>query len=160
MAALYRDAYGLEPIGLRYMNIYGPRQDPSSPYSGVLSIFCQAALNGATCRVFGDGEQTRDFVFVRDVVEANLWAAAVPYERCAGLPVFNVGMGRETSLNEILRLLGDIVGRPLPVTYEAARPGDIRRSMANVSRAADLLGFTAQTPFAEGLRQTLAWFEE
>jgi nucleoside-diphosphate-sugar epimerase len=158
LAAMYRRVYGLEPVGLRYMNVFGPRQDPSSPYSGVLSIFCQAVLSGAVCRVYGDGEQTRDFVYVADVVAANLLAAAAPYAVCQSLPVFNVGNGRQTSLNDVLRRLGEITGQPPPVVYEPARPGDIRHSVADTGWAAEALGFAAQVPFADGLRQTLAWF--
>lgn len=157
-AAAYSAAYpnAIQFVGLRYMNVFGPRQDPSSPYSGVLSIFCQAVLAGRTCQVHGDGEQTRDFIFVSDVVQANLLAAAVDL---GGKPaVFNIGRGQQTSLNMILRSLEALAGRPLPVTHGPERHGDIRHSVADISLARERLGFDPQVEIQDGLRQTLDWF--
>ncbi|MEW5985286.1 MAG: SDR family oxidoreductase [Chloroflexota bacterium] len=157
-AATYTAAYGMELVGLRYMNVFGPRQDPSSPYSGVLSIFCRAALRGATCTVYGDGEQTRDFVYVADVVQANLRAAEVPFDRCGVGAVFNVGRGQQTSLNQILVILGELVGQPIPAVYKDERPGDIKHSLADIGRARAILGFDPAVTIREGLRATLDWF--
>ncbi len=158
IAKTYTLAYGLETVGLRYMNIFGPRQDPSSPYSGVLSIFCRAALNHEPCTVYGDGEQTRDFVFVDDVVRANLLAARLPTERLPGTPVFNIGQGRQTSLNQIIAMLGQIVDRPLTIQYQVERRGDIKHSVADISLAESLLGFAPQEKTISGLQKTLEWF--
>jgi UDP-glucose 4-epimerase len=161
MAELYAAAYASSYppttfVGLRYMNVYGPRQDPSSPYSGVLSIFCQAAVTGTGCTVFGDGNQTRDFVYISDVVQANLLAATATLDEKAA--VFNVGSGRATSLNQILALLGELSGHPLDVLYAAERPGDIRHSLADIGRAQARLGFQPRIALSEGLRHTLNWF--
>ncbi len=158
LAVAYRAAYGMEIIGLRYMNVFGPRQDPSSPYSGVLSIFCQAAINGNPCTIYGDGEQTRDFVYVQDVVEANLLAARVFAKRLPETAVFNVGRGEQTSLNQIIDLLIELTGKQIPVTYAAERPGDIKHSVADISRGQEILGFQPKTRVIDGLQATLEWF--
>lgn len=158
MASVYNQSYGMECIGLRYFNIYGPRQNASSPYSGVLSIFCQAAVQGRSCYVHGDGEQTRDFVYVADVVQANLQAMQHPYKSLAAQPVFNVGSGHQTSLNKILSLLSEIIGTKIKTTYGSARQGDIRHSLADTSHTQTSLGFTPQTSFANGLRKTADWY--
>lgn len=164
MAEVYASAYAaayaghMQFVGLRYMNVFGPRQDPSSPYSGVLSIFCRAVLDGGTCRVFGDGEQTRDFVYVTDVVRANLLAATVPLgERAV---VFNIGRGERTSLNQIIRILDELTPEPVRVIYEAERQGDIRHSVADISLACARLGYSPQVSVRDGLRATLEWFRE
>lgn len=158
MAKTYTVAYGLETIGLRYMNVFGPRQNPSSPYSGVLSIFCRAALNHEPCNIHGDGEQTRDFVFVDDVVRANVLAAQLSAERLPRTPVFNIGQGKQTSLNEIIAMLGKIVDGPLKIQHRPARKGDIRYSVADISLAESLLGFVPQEKIISGLQKTLQWF--
>jgi nucleoside-diphosphate-sugar epimerase len=145
-------------VGLRYMNVFGPRQNPGSPYSGVISLFCQAALQGQPCRVHGDGEQTRDFIYVEDVVRANLQAAVRPYATLAARPIFNVGSGRQTSLNEMVRLLGEIVGVEMTAGHGPPRQGDIRHSLADITQAQAGLDFRAQTPFAAGLRATVEWY--
>jgi len=156
MAAVYNRSYGTQFVGLRYFNVFGPRQDPSSPYSGVLSIFCQAAIAGQGVTIYGDGQQTRDFLFVSDVVAANLAAAAMPWR--AGAEVFNVGRGEATSLCEMARMMEDVGGRLLPITHAPPRPGDIRHSVAGVETAGQGLGWRAAVPLADGLRQTMAWF--
>lgn len=158
IASTYARAYGLEAVGLRYMNVFGPRQDPSSPYSGVLSIFCRAALNNQICTIYGDGEQTRDFIFVDDVVGANLLAAQLPSAQIPDPPVFNIGGGRQSSLNEIVDLLGRVVERPLLTNYQPAREGDIRHSVADISRARKLLNFEPQESIVTGLEKTVSWF--
>lgn len=159
LAASYNTAYGMEIVSLRYMNVFGPRQDPSSPYSGVLSIFCQAAVNGHGVTIFGDGEQTRDFIYVSDVVQANLRAATLPMNQMGDNPVFNVGSGRQTSLNEIVALLSQLAGRSLPVAYQPERFGDIKHSGADISLAQEKLGFRPETAVPTGLEKTLAWFQ-
>ena len=158
MAQTYTLAYGLEAVGLRYMNVFGPRQDPTSPYSGVLSIFCQAALNDKPCNIYGDGEQTRDFVFVDDVVRANLLAAQLAAERLPRIPIFNIGQGKQTSLNELLAMLGKIVDHPLKIQHQAERRGDIKYSVADISFAESLLGFIPQERIISGLHKTFQWF--
>ncbi len=158
IAKTYTLAFGLETVGLRYMNVFGPRQDPSSPYSGVLSIFCQAVLNHKPCNIHGDGEQTRDFIFVDDVVRANLLAAQLSADWLSA-PIFNIGQGKQTSLNEIIAMLGMIVDRPLKSQHQAERRGDIKHSVADISRAKSLLGFAPRERIISGLQKTLEWFK-
>ncbi len=147
--------YGLENVSLRYFNIFGPRQDPSSPYSGVLAKFCTAFLEDTQPLVFGDGEQTRDFTFVENAVQANLLACEAPN---ASGKVFNVGVGERISLNEVLRELGKIAGKRLEAKYEPPRDGDIRDSQADISQARECLEYNPQVSFEEGLARTFAWY--
>ena len=147
--------YGLENVALRYFNIFGPRQDPSSPYSGVLAKFCSAFLEDAQPVVFGDGEQTRDFTYVENVVQANLLACEAP---SVSGKVFNVGVGGRVSLNEVVRALGKITGKTLETKYEPPRDGDIRDSQADITQARELLGYEPQVSFEEGLSRTYEWY--
>jgi len=147
--------YGLENVSLRYFNIFGPRQDPSSPYSGVLAKFCTAFLEDAQPLVFGDGEQTRDFTYVENAVQANLLACEAPN---ASGKVFNVGVGDCISLNEVLRELGKITGKTLEAKYEPPRDGDIRDSQADITQAREILGYDPQVSFEEGLARTFEWY--
>ncbi len=156
-AAAFNACYDIECVGLRYMNVYGPRQNPGSPYSGVLSIFAERAMKGQGVTVHGDGGQTRDFVNVRDVVQANLLASTAAFDPAAC--IFNVGLGEQTSLNQIVDVLGTITGAPLAVTYGDERPGDIRHSCADITQARQTLSFDPQVDLLTGLRETLAWFE-
>ena len=149
--------YGLENVSLRYFNIFGPRQDPSSPYSGVLAKFCSAFLEDTQPVVFGDGEQTRDFTFVDNAVVANLLACEAP--NVSG-KVFNVGCGGRVSLNEVLRALGKITGKTSEAKYEPPRDGDIRDSQADISQARELLGYDPPVGFEEGLSITFDWYRE
>jgi UDP-glucose 4-epimerase len=149
--------YGLENVSLRYFNIFGPRQDPSSPYSGVLAKFCTAFLEETPPVVFGDGEQTRDFTYVENAVLANLLACEAP--NVSG-KVFNVGVGGRVSLNEVLRALGKITGKNLEAKYEPPRDGDIRDSQADISQAQQFLAYEPQVTFEEGLARTLEWYKE
>ena len=149
--------YGLEMVSLRYFNIFGPRQDPSSPYSGVLARFCTAFLEDKQPVVFGDGEQTRDFTFVDNAVHANLLACEAP--NVAG-KVFNVGCGDRISLNQVLVALQKITGKPLEAKYEPPREGDIRDSQADISQARKFLGYEPQVGFEEGLQLTFNWYRE
>ena len=157
-AESYRTTFGLEAIGLRYMNVFGPRQDSSSPYSGVLSIFCRAAINSSAVTIYGDGSQTRDFVFVEDIVHANLLAAQLPASQIPPQPIFNVGRGEETTINKIVEILSELVRHSIPTIYAPERPGDITRSVADISRAQAALGFQPQVPVLDGLNTTLDWF--
>ena len=127
----YRRQHGLEPVVFRFFNIYGPRQDPSSPYSGVISIFTERAQQGLPITVFGDGEQTRDFVYVGDLVDVLMQALEKPSVETGAV---NVGLNRATSLSQLLAAIGDVLGELPPVSYENARSGDIRHSRANNAR--------------------------
>jgi len=147
--------YGLENVALRYFNIFGPRQDPSSPYSGVLAKFCSAFLEDTQPVVFGDGEQTRDFTYVENAVQANLLACEAP---SVSGKVFNVGVGGRVSLNEVVRALGKISGKTLETKYEPPRDGDIRDSQADITQARELLGYEPQVSFEEGLGRTYEWY--
>ena len=149
--------YGLQNVSLRYFNVFGPRQDPGSPYSGVLSKFCTAFLEGSEPLVYGDGEQTRDFTYIDNVVEATLLACEAP---AASGRVFNVGTGERFSLNQTLDLLREISGNQLAAKYDAPRDGDIRDSEADVRLAQELLGYEPTVNFPEGLRRTFAWYRE
>jgi nucleoside-diphosphate-sugar epimerase len=149
--------YGLETVCLRYFNIFGPRQDPDSPYSGVLSRFATAFLDGGQPVVFGDGEQTRDFTYVENAVQANLLACEAP--GVAG-QTFNVGTGARISLNRTLELLRKISGKHLQATYDPPRDGDIRDSQADISRAKQSLGYEPSVEFEEGLQKTFDWYRE
>ncbi len=147
--------YGLENVSLRYFNIFGPRQDPSSPYSGVLAKFCTAYLEDSQPLVFGDGEQTRDFTYVDNAVQANLLACDAP--NVTG-KVFNVGCGGRVSLNEVLHALAKITGKTLEAKYDPPRDGDIRDSQADISQAREYLGYDPQVGFEEGLSRTIEWY--
>ncbi len=149
--------YGLENVALRYFNIFGPRQEPGSPYSGVLAKFCTAFLEDTQPVVFGDGEQTRDFTYVENAVHANLLACEAP--NVSG-KVFNVGVGGRISLNEVLGELGKITGKTLEAKYEPPRDGDIRDSQADISQAREYLGYEPQVTFEEGLARTFEWYRE
>ena len=153
----YARLFGLEAVALRYFNVFGPRQDPKSMYAGVIPIFVAALRAGARPRIFGDGLQSRDFVYVSDVVAANR-AAAQAKTRIAG-EVINVGRGERTSLLELLALVATALGRSTPEPiFEPARPGDVRHSQADVSRATDLLDFRARMPLDAALRETVGWY--
>jgi len=148
-------AYGLENVSLRYFNVFGPRQDPTSQYSGVLSRFMTAVLDGQPPVVFGDGEQSRDFTFIENVVDATLRAAEAPDVSGA---VMNVGTGTRSTLNHTLSLLGKISGKKITPQYDPPRTGDIRDSLADISLARRLLGYEPRVGFEEGLRRTFEWY--
>jgi UDP-glucose 4-epimerase len=148
--------YGLENVSLRYFNVFGPRQDPSSPYSGVLAKLCTAALEETQPVIFGDGEQTRDFTYVDNAVQANLLAFEAP--NVSGR-VFNVGVGGRVSLNTVIELLSKISGTPMEAKHDPPRDGDIRDSQADITQARDFLGYNPQVDFEEGLRRTFDWYK-
>lgn len=151
---LFTRIYGLETVAIRYFNVFGPRQHPSSPYSGVLSLFIKCALSGTAPTIYGNGEQTRDFTFVDDVVDGVLRAVDAP--GAAG-EVINVATGVSVSLNQAWATLESILGPLQPPVFEPARAGDVYASEADISKAERLLGFRPRVTFAEGLRRTVDW---
>jgi UDP-glucose 4-epimerase len=152
---VFQDLYGVEFVALRYFNVFGPRQDPGSPYSGVLSIFNAALLAGTPITIYGDGEQSRDFVYVQNVVDAILQSAEAV--NAPGL-TFNVGMGSRYTLNQTLASLEKISGRSARATHAEPREGDIRESQADISLAKKTFGYQPRVGFEEGLSRTWQWF--
>jgi nucleoside-diphosphate-sugar epimerase len=152
---VFHRTYGLDFVALRYFNVFGPRQDPTSQYSGVLSRFLTAMRDGGQLSVYGDGEQSRDFTFVQNVVTANLQACETPG---IGGHAFNLGTGGRYTLNYTLRLLEQFAGRPAEAKYGPPREGDIRDSQADVCRAAQAFGYKPQINFEEGMRKTWDWY--
>ena len=158
MISFYR-CYGLETVCLRYFNIFGPRQDPSSPYSGVLAKFITQMLNGQQPTIFGDGEQSRDFTYVDNAVEANLLACKASAEEVAG-KVFNVATGRRVTLNQTFKLLQELTSYIGSAIHSPERGGDIKHSLADISLAEKHLGYTPQINFEDGLRRTVEWYRK
>lgn len=156
MVSFFR-CYGLETVCLRYFNIFGPRQDPSSPYSGVLAKFITQMLNGEQPTIFGDGEQSRDFTYIDNAVEANLLACKADASKAAG-EVFNVATGRRITLNETFKALEPLTSFRGQPKYAAERGGDIKHSLADVSKAEAALGYKPIVDFEEGLRRTVEWY--
>ncbi len=154
---LYTNLYGLETVALRYFNVFGPRQNPQSEYAAVIPKFVTACLRGEAPRIYGDGEQTRDFTYVGDVVQANLLAAEA--ERAVG-GVVNVAGGRRMSLNQLFRTIAELTGADVEPAYEPPRPGDVRDSLADLHRAAAWLGYRPAVDIREGLRQTVDHFRK
>ena len=152
---LFTRLYGLETVTIRYFNVFGPRQDPSSAYSGVISLFLTSVVNGTTPTIYGDGEQTRDFTYVANVVDGVLRAVDSP--RASG-EVINVATGGRISLNRLLAIVQEIAATTLQPHYGPARAGDVRHSQADISKAQQLLDFRVTVPLEEGLRRTLAWY--
>jgi len=153
-ASVFGQLYGLETVCLRYFNVFGPRQDPSSPYSGVISIFMTKAAAGQAPTIYGDGGQTRDFVYVKDVVRANL--AAAGKAEAAG-KVFNVGRGESIRIRELWDLIGEIAGNDLQPAFAPPRPGDIRDSVSDIEAIRRELAFAPKVDLRRGLEKTLAW---
>ena len=152
---LFTRLYGLETVTIRYFNVFGPRQDPGSAYSGVISLFLRAVTEGVAPVIHGDGEQTRDFTYVSNVVDGVLRAVEVP--DAAG-EVINVATGLRISLNRLLDIVQTLAGTSVQPQYGPARSGDVRDSQADISKAQKLLGYRVSVPLDEGLRRTLAWF--
>src|SRR5262245_17204406 len=153
--AAFSQVYGLETVRLRYFNVFGPRQSPDSPYAAVIPLFLQAMAEGRRPTIHGDGQQSRDFTFIEDVVQANLRAAEAP--GVSGR-VYNVACGRRTSLLELVAPRTALLGTDLEPAHVAARPGDVRHSQADISRARQELGYEPTTSMARGLRKCLEWF--
>jgi UDP-glucose 4-epimerase len=152
---LYSELYGLETVSLRYFNIFGPRQDPDSDYAAVIPRFVTAALAGQQPVIYGDGDQTRDFIYVENAVQANLLAADAG--RASG-SVINIAAGKRTSLNDLWQNIRTIVGTDLEPRYAAPREGDVRNSLADLTLASDLLGYEPSVDLAAGLGKTIAGF--
>jgi UDP-glucose 4-epimerase len=157
MISFYR-CYGLETVCLRYFNIFGPRQDPSSPYSGVLAKFSMQMLRGDQPTIFGDGETSRDFTYIDNAVSANLLACSAPAADCAGR-VFNCATGQRTTLNQTFEALKNLTGYRGTVKYAPERGGDIKHSLADISRAEKHLGYKVLVSFEDGLRRTVEWYK-
>ncbi|HUR37514.1 MAG TPA: SDR family oxidoreductase [Terriglobales bacterium] len=156
MTSFYR-VYGLETVSLRYFNVFGPYQDPTSMYSGVLAKFCTAMLKGEAPTIYGDGEQSRDFTFIENTVAGNLLAATAPAEKVAGR-MFNMATGQRYTLNQTVEILRGITGYPGKVNFGEERKGDIKHSLADISAAQAAMGYKPSVGFEEGLKRTVAWY--
>jgi len=154
----FHTCFGLETVCLRYFNVFGPRQDPTSPYSAVIALFVTAALDGRAPTVYGDGKQSRDFTYVANVVHANLLAAQAPRE--AAGQVINAACGRGVDLLQLVAEIERIVGVPMRPTFAPPRAGDVRHSLADLAKARALLGYEPIVPFEEGLERTVEWYRE
>ncbi|HEY3129552.1 MAG TPA: SDR family oxidoreductase [Acidobacteriota bacterium] len=152
---LFFKLYGIETIALRYFNVFGPRQDPTSEYSAVIPRFVTAMLKGEAPVIYGDGEQSRDFTYIDNVVEANMKAAHAP--PAAG-QVMNIGVGDRISLNQIVKTLNEVLGTRIDPRYDSARPGDVKHSQASIERARHLIGYKPLVDFKTGLKRTVEWY--
>jgi len=153
---MFTRLYGLETVSIRYFNVFGPRQDPSSPYSGVISVFASALIDNRSPKIYGDGEQTRDFTYVANVVDGVLRACEAPG---ASGEVINVATGGRISLNELFRTMRGLVGGTVEPTYDEPRAGDVRDSQADITKARRILGYEPIVSFEEGLRRTVEWYK-
>lgn len=154
---VFTKAYGLETVSLRYFNVFGPRQDATSQYSGVLALFIPAVLQGRPPTIYGDGLQSRDFTYVQNVVEANLLACKAPG---VGGQVFNVACGDRITVNSMLQQINKITGKNITPIFAEPRAGDIKHSQADIARAKEHLGYEPKMSFEEGLRHTIEWYRE
>ena len=154
---VFARVYGLETVVLRYFNVFGPYQDPTSHYSGVLAIFCRKMLAGEQPTIYGDGEQSRDFTYIDNIVHANLLAASAPAEKVSG-QMMNTATGTRITLNETFAILRELTGYSGKPAYEPERAGDIRDSLADDGLAEKLLGYRPIVDFREGLRRTVEWY--
>jgi UDP-N-acetylglucosamine/UDP-N-acetyl-alpha-D-glucosaminouronate 4-epimerase len=152
---MFTRLYGLETVSIRYFNVFGARQDPSSPYSGVISVFATALLENRSPNIYGDGEQTRDFTYVANVVDGVLRACEAP---AASGEIINVATGGRISLNRLFRTMRDIIGGSVEPTYLPGRQGDVRDSQADISKARTLLGYEPIVSFEDGLADTIEWY--
>ena len=153
---MFTRLYGLETVAIRYFNVFGPRQDPSSPYSGVISVFATALLENRPPTIYGDGNQTRDFTYVANVVDGVLRACEAP--RASG-EIINVATGGRISLNQLFEEMRKLVGGTLTPIYAEPRKGDVRDSQADITKARELLGYEPLVSFEEGLRKTIEWYQ-
>ncbi len=153
----FYNGFGLETVILRYFNVFGPRQDPQSEYSAVIPRFVSMILAGQRPIIYGDGHQSRDFVYVQNVVDANLLAAIKPH---AAGGTFNIGCGSSTTLLQLLGTLSDVLGRPIQAIHQPAREGDVRDSLADITQARAYLGFEPTVTVDQGLRESIAYYEQ
>lgn len=156
-AQVYADAYGLELIGLRYFNVFGPRQNPAGPYAAVIPLFINAVLNNEPPTINGDGEHSRDFTYVANAVQANVQALFTKNAEAIN-QVYNIAVGEQTTLNQLLETIKEIAGSDLAPLYGPERKGDVRHSLADVSKAKDLLGYQPTVSIKEGLRIAFEWY--
>jgi UDP-glucose 4-epimerase len=152
-------AFGMETVCLRYFNVFGPHQDPHGAYAAVIPAFVSAILHDETPLVYGDGEQSRDFCYIQNVCKANWLAATAPPERCDG-KAMNIACHHATTLNQILDLLGELLGKDIQADYQPPRAGDVKHSLADISRAKDVIGYEPEVYFEEGLRKAIDWYKE
>ena len=153
---IFYEVYGLETVSLRYFNVFGPRQDPQSTYAAVIPRFITCVLRGEPPTVYGDGLQTRDFTYIDNVVQANLAACAAPKAACGG--VFNIACGERVSLLDILEIVYGLAGKRVAPKFEPSRAGDVRDSLADITKARDVVGYDPKVAFRDGLRKTFEWF--
>ena len=154
----YSAAYGMEAVSLRYFNVFGPRQDPNSAYAAVIPAFVSALLKGKSPTIYGDGEQSRDFCFVENVCRANWLGMTVPGERCDGRPI-NIACNRQTTLNQIYAKLKSLLGVNIDPIFTDDRPGDVKHSLADITRAKEVLGYEPRVYFEEGLERAIDWYK-
>jgi nucleoside-diphosphate-sugar epimerase len=157
-ARVFGRCYGLETVGLRYFNVFGPRQDPFSQYAAVIPLFVSALMRGEAPTINGDGEQTRDFTYVGNAVEANLLACAAPAEAVG--EVFNIACNERTSLNQLYRRLQELLDSDIAPVHGPSRVGDVRDSLADIGKGGRLLGYKGEIKFDEGLRRSIEWYRE
>jgi UDP-N-acetylglucosamine 4-epimerase len=158
-AKVFQKTYGLNFVGLRYFNIFGPRQNPDNPYAAVIPIFCKAYIHGNEPTINGDGETSRDFTFVENAVHANDLALFTENKEALN-QIYNVACGDQMSLNDMIGLLQDLSGKDLKPNYGPERPGDVKHSKADISKIENLLGYKPQVRFKEGLKKVYAWYEK
>ncbi len=154
-AKIFQQLYGLSTVSLRYFNVFGPRQDPTTQYAGAIAKFISCTLEGKPYPVFGDGEQSRDFTYISNVVDANLLAAEAKLDSAT---LMNIAYGKRATLNEIIGMLNELTHQNLPAQYLPERAGDVRHSHANLKRAQEILGYAPKVDLLEGLRRTLEWY--
>ncbi len=155
----YAVSYGMETVSLRYFNVFGPRQDPHSAYAAVIPAFVSKLLAGQAPTIFGDGEQSRDFCFVENVCFANWLAMTVPGDRCDGRPI-NIACNRQTTLNQIYSMLQELLHVNISPIFADVRPGDVKHSRADITRAKEVLGYEPLVYFEEGLKRAIGWYKE
>ncbi|MDA2922509.1 SDR family oxidoreductase [Patescibacteria group bacterium AH-259-L07] len=153
---LFAVLYGLPTVCIRYFNVFGPKQDPTSQYSAVIPNFISAVLNDRSPTIYGDGNQSRDFTFVENVVEANVLAL----QSNASGELINIACGKRTTLNDLLKYINQILGKNIKPVYEKSRPGDIRHSLADISKAKKILGYEPKITIKQGLKKTIAWYRD
>jgi len=156
-ARVFYQIYGLETVSLRYFNVFGPRQDPTSQYAAVIPRFITKMLKGESPVIFGDGEQSRDFTYVKNVVEANILASIS--DKVGHGEVINIACGESITLNQLVNRINEILGTNIRPIYTEPRPGDVRHSLASINRAKELLGYTVKESFLDGLKETINWYK-
>ncbi len=157
-ADVFKKTYGVNYVGLRYFNVFGPKQSPDNPYAAVIPLFCKAFIEGNSPTIYGDGNTSRDFTYVDNAVQANLLALFTSDERALN-QVYNVACGEQTSLNELIDMLRGISGKPISATYADERPGDVKHSRADITKIRTLLGYNPAVFFNEGIRQIYEWYQ-